>query len=341
MPETLLRSSDEVEVKSAAEIVATLDGNGCVDALPFMPEMLRHCGRRYRVLARAERICDTISYHGSMRLPDAVILDDLRCDGAGHGGCQAECRLFWKESWLRKVSDRSKSETPAATDADTGAIAQELAASCRNDRIVDGQPVEAYRCQATELVRASRMVGLTDPAPYLRVLRNDGVGVGHFLHVMGRAIVQESLNKLGRVPVIPLAGDSSTAPQDPPLNLQAGEWVQVKSPEEIRRTLGPNGKNRGLWFDREMMVFCGKRFRVRRRVNQIIDETNGRLVRMKNECIVLEGVVCSGERSLTRWFCTRAIYSYWRESWLRRVDGDAAAEKTACAPEPVAGRSNS
>jgi hypothetical protein len=37
--------------------------------------------------------------------------------------------------------------------------------------------------------------------------------------------------------------------------------------------------------------------------------------------------VCSGEWSTQRWFCPRAIYPYWRECWLERVqppDGNGA-----------------
>jgi hypothetical protein len=49
----------------------------------------------------------------------------------------------------------------------------------------------------------------------------------------------------------------------------------------------------------------------------------------KAGCVTLEGVVCSGQRSLRRWFCPRQIYSYWRECWLRRVEG-----ATVPAPAP-------
>src|SRR5512138_4010358 len=94
-----LRVGDEVEVRSAREILETLDDTGSLGALPFMPEMLQYCGRRFVVSATADRICDTIDYAGTMRLPDAVLLADVRCDGAGHGGCEAECRVFWKEAW--------------------------------------------------------------------------------------------------------------------------------------------------------------------------------------------------------------------------------------------------
>ena len=54
-----LRHGDVVEVASAAEILATLDEQGKLDGLPFMPEMLQYCGRRFTVDERAEKICDS------------------------------------------------------------------------------------------------------------------------------------------------------------------------------------------------------------------------------------------------------------------------------------------
>ena len=49
--------------------------------------------------------------------------------------------------------------------------------------------------------------------------------------------------------------------------------------------------------------------------------------------ITLDGVVCSGDLSLRRWFCSRAIYPYWRECWLERAQrpdqSPAAAESKA------------
>ena len=68
-----------------------------------------------------------------------------------------------------------------------------------------------------------------------------------------------------------------------------------------------------------MLPACGKRLRVRRRVNRIIDEGTGRMLSMKHDCIALEGFVCTGDRSVGRWFCAREIYPYWREAWLKRV----------------------
>jgi hypothetical protein len=100
------------------------------------------------------------------------------------------------------------------------------------------------------------------------------------------------------------------------LNLQPGELVEVRSKEEIMATLDKDQKNRGLWFDSEMLPYCGGIYRVLRRVHRIVDEKTGKLVSMKNPCIVLEGVVCKSDYHR---LCPRAIYPYWRESWLKRA----------------------
>jgi hypothetical protein len=93
----------------------------------------------------------------------------------------------------------------------------------------------------------------------------------------------------------------------------------VKSAEEIEATLNRDGKYRGLYFDREMLPFCGKTYRVKKRIERIIDDHTGAVIEMKSDCVTLEDVVCSGEHSFSRYFCPRAIQPYWRECWLRRV----------------------
>ena len=42
-----------VEVLSEAEILATLDEKGTFEKLPFMPEMLKFCGKQFRVSRQA------------------------------------------------------------------------------------------------------------------------------------------------------------------------------------------------------------------------------------------------------------------------------------------------
>jgi hypothetical protein len=321
MSEGELRRGDLVEVQGPAAILATLDERGALEELPFMPEMAAFCGRRFVVDRRAERVCDTVHYTGSRRPPRTVLLAGLRCDGSGHGGCQAECRLFWKEAWLRRVAPEAPPAPPFAA-AEMEALLARASGHVRHTVEVEGRSQERWWCQATELPNASRHLRLWDPRSYVREYTTGNVPLGRFLRVTARASVQEPMRKLGLIPEVCLPGTSVGPGSDPPLDLQPGELVQVKTKEEIAATLTPEGRHRGMWFDREMVPYCGRTFRVRQRVHRFIDErSGGRMIELrKSDCVTLEGVVCSGERSLRRWFCPREIYSYWRECWLRRVE---------------------
>jgi hypothetical protein len=312
-----LHRGDVVEVRGAAEILATLDDQGALEALPFMPEMVAHCGRRFTVDRRTEKVCDTIKNFSSRRLADCVFLDEVRCDGSGHDGCQADCRLYWKEAWLRRVTP---SEPAPQTGDNHEARRALLELVTRGTRTPNGEGGVRYRCQATEMVAASEPLSLTDPRPYLREYTSDNVSIRTFTRVMTRATVTEVRRKLGRLPALPVQGASARSPETPPLDLQPGEQVRVKSRDQIRQTLTNKGMNRGLWFDVEMLQFCGRTFRVRRRIERFLNERNGEMIELPSDCVTLEGVVCSGEWSTQRWFCPRAIYPYWRECWLERVE---------------------
>ena len=98
--------------------------------------------------------------------------------------------------------------------------------------------------------------------------------------------------------------------------------------DEIRETLA-GWVNRGMRFDPEMARYCGGTYRVSRRVERIIDEASGRLVHLKNDCIMLEGVVCRAECSGGRLFCPRAIPAYWREIWLERAGSGSGLRDAA------------
>src|SRR6478735_1236395 len=98
-----LRVGDLVEVRSAEEILASLDKKGELENLPFMPEMLAFCGQRLTVHKVAHKVCDTISRSGMRKMTNSVHLTGSRCTGSAHGGCQTACSLYWKEQWLRRV----------------------------------------------------------------------------------------------------------------------------------------------------------------------------------------------------------------------------------------------
>lgn len=315
-----LRSGEWVEVSSKEEILATLDADGQLDGLPFMPEMLQFCGKRFQVSKRAEKACDTIHKTGARRMLDAVHLADLRCDGSVHGGCQADCLLFWKEAWVRRVSE-SRTSMPESYQPG-------VSSSCTEDGLRQSTRVrphavtpddEVYRCQATQMFAATRPMHWWDLRQYWRDWRCGNVTATQVLRAAIIANVNMILRRLGRTYPRHWGNRTSRTPAGT-LDLAPGELVQIKTQKEILATLNEHGRNRGLSFDPEMVRYCGRRFRVRRRVERIISERTGRMLRLPNDCIVLEGVTCLGDLSPRRLFCQRAILPFWRELWLRRLD---------------------
>jgi len=112
-------------------------------------------------------------------------------------------------------------------------------------------------------------------------------------------------------------GISTKQPRDDEmLNLQPGEWVEVKSEKEILATLDEKGAYKGLRWMVNMRKFCGKRFRVYKRLERMLLESKAEYRDVKNT-VLLEGVTCDGEE----WFgCDRSCFHFWREVWLRRVE---------------------
>jgi hypothetical protein len=315
---TRFKAGDRVVVRPASEILAMLDDRGRLHGLPFMPEMLGYVGGAFSVARTVVKVCNTIDASGTRTMNDAVYLDDLRCDGCAHGGCQADCRFYWKEQWLEPDEGNARRPTdPIEVDK----ARKWLEARTRNG--------DRYVCQATE-ARAATIgpVSIASPNQYVREIREGNIGWRELLRVAGRALACRFGPKFRLMRVLPqrlvprwTPGEVSGRhePGDR-LDLRPGEWVEVRSREEIARTLGMTGKNKGLAFSYpEMLPLVGKRFRVRGRVERIIDEATGRMIEMKHDCVTLDGTCCTGEYAAGRWFCWRGIYPYWREAWLKRI----------------------
>jgi|SRR5712664_1129639 len=309
-----MRSGDVIEVRTEQEILSTLDAAGTLDGLPFMPEMLQFCGKQFRVFRRAEKTCDTVSTYTSRRMTNTVHLEGLRCDGGRHGGCQAGCLLFWKEAWLKSVGNgngNGSAPRPAQlSQADLEAV------TTRPDPAADHERL--FVCQATELPRASTELRWWDPRPYIRELRSGNVDLGTFVRTLLTAWYN-ALMRLLRRPEYPHVAGTLVKTPTATLDLQPGERVRVRPLEQILATLSVARKNRGLWFDVEMVPYCAKEARVLRRVTQIVNDRTGKMMQLPGDCIILEDVVCQGCLSRNRLFCPRSIYPYWREIWLERV----------------------
>lgn len=340
------RAGEIVEVRSREEILATLDERGCVDGLPFMPEMFQFCGQRVRVRAVAHKTCETArrTWQGR-RLSTTVHLADLRCDGSAHGGCQAACTIYWKDAWLLPASGDtlSKQDTTPSTSAVPACTIEQLLASTRSPADVEGDE-PSYACQATQLYDATEPLAWWDLRQYVRDVATGNCSAGRMLKVTWLATLREFVKSTQRVRFVrgliwrfsewmhrsltgrqspSLFGAATPCIKTPTgrLDLRPGELVRIKPQREIEKTLDKTGNNRGLSFDpREMAPYCGGTYRVRDCVTKIIDELTGKMKCMKQPCIMLEGVVCNSEYSQCRLNCPRAIPAYWRELWLERVD---------------------
>jgi hypothetical protein len=104
------------------------------------------------------------------------------------------------------------------------------------------------------------------------------------------------------------------------LNLQPGEWVEVKSLRSVMETLNEHGNNRGLPFSADMRPLCGRRLRVRARLDKIIVDGTGEMRHLRNT-VSLEGSTCGcAYMGFGMDGCSRCELTYWREIWLRRLD---------------------
>lgn len=301
-----LLPGDVVEVKPWTEIQRTLDAQGCFGGLPFMPEMAALCGRRFRVWRRIEKTC--VEGDRVRRMRNTVLLDGIRCDGSAHGGCEKECTLFWREEWLRRVVALAAGEAEAA-------VADSRCAPAEPFPYPTQRASGRYVCQSTALLQATDPLHKADVRQYFRDLR---VRTWSWRQMARFVVVALGLRLkvvCGGLASVKLRGRERRTPVEV-LNLQPGDWVEVKRPREIAATLDTHGRNRGLEFPVYMLPFFGRRCRVRRRVNRIILETTGEMRELQHT-VILEGVTCDG---YGRWGgCPRDAHHLWREIWLRRL----------------------
>lgn len=331
------KAGDLVEVRSAEEILATLDDNGCLDGLPFMPEMLQHCGRQFRVAASAHKTCDSTYFGLGRAMPHTVFLEDLRCDGSGHDGCEARCLIFYRLAWLKPVSPLRDWGLPPMTPAAHGRDRDWLHGTVRRG----GEPGEPlYRCQATEHLNASTTFKSNAWSMFAADLRSGNARVGP----IARAVLLLWVYRLRNIPFGwrvwyaiyealhrmfygtrgPYFEGTVARGQPTPevrKDLQPGDLVRVRSHDQIKLTLNDANRNRGLSFNMEMSPFCGGTYRVERRVTRIVDEKTGRMLHMKGPCIMLDGGQCKARYHPDALLCPRKIPQYFREAWLDRVDG--------------------
>lgn len=102
------------------------------------------------------------------------------------------------------------------------------------------------------------------------------------------------------------------APEGEPSRFGVGDWVRVRSADEIRATLDANDKLRGLLFMEQQWGFCGRTYRVDRVLVRLLD--SGRTFKSVSRTVSLEGVTCDGLDGAAG--CGHSCALYFRDEWL-------------------------
>ena len=341
-----LRVGDWIEVRSKEDILKTLDRNGRLDGMPFMPEMFRFCGKKFQVLKRAHKTCDYSGPVPRARRVVGTVHLATRCDGDSHDGCQAGCLIYWKDAWLKPLEqvDTDAAVANAIREDTSGVMPSDRCRESDVDACTHGVDPESgerkYVCQATEVPRATTPLAWWDLRQYVEDylsgnvdirrlltslvyatyynLSQSGIGIGapmRWLYEKSRPLWGGS-RWPKTVGVIPEGQPTPTKT----LGLEPGELVRVKSHDEILATVTVGNMNRGMYWDAELVPYCGGAYRVLKRVTRIIEEKNGKMLEMKTPCIVLDSVVCQARYTSGRMLCPKSMYPYWREIWLERIE---------------------
>ncbi len=93
-----------VQVRSASEIMESINKGGDIDHSLFKPQMLKFCGTTQRILKPMQRYTDehdlTIK-----TVEGVVILENVICRGGSEDvKCDRACHYLWKEEWLESLS---------------------------------------------------------------------------------------------------------------------------------------------------------------------------------------------------------------------------------------------
>ena len=109
--------------------------------------------------------------------------------------------------------------------------------------------------------------------------------------------------------------------------LSVGDLVEVRSREEILRTLDDKGRLEGMPFMPEMFAYCGKRFQVYKRAHKTCDTVFPIRSRRVDEAVHLE-TRCDGS---AHGGCQAGCLIFWKEAWLKRVESTGADGSAAYA----------
>jgi hypothetical protein len=131
------------------------------------------------------------------------------------------------------------------------------------------------------------------------------------------------------------------------MKLRTGDRVEIKSKEEILRTLDKKGQLEGMPFMPQMFQFCGQRFKIYKRAHKSCDTVNPIRGISVPDAVHLD-LRCDGE---AYGGCQAACLLFWKTAWLKpvnetgrtaervletgRLDKDSATNTASCTEADV------
>ena len=105
----------------------------------------------------------------------------------------------------------------------------------------------------------------------------------------------------------------------PNSKLKPGEYVRIKTKQEIEKTLDEWNRLKGCTFMKEMWKYCETNQRIFKKVKQFLDERDYVIKKTKG-VYLLEGIYCDGAKDFGP--CDRSCFFFWREEWLDNLSND-------------------
>lgn len=104
---------------------------------------------------------------------------------------------------------------------------------------------------------------------------------------------------------------------------RTGDWVEVRSKEEILRTLDKNAQLERLPFMPQMFQYCGQRFQVYKCAHKTCDTVSGHYVGRR-----LPGGIHLDHRCDGKAYggCQAGCLIFWSEAWLKSIDSTDGAK---------------
>lgn len=99
--------------------------------------------------------------------------------------------------------------------------------------------------------------------------------------------------------------------------LSPGDWVRIRSREEIESTLNMFKELHNCAMMPDMWQYCETVQQVLKPVERFVDERDYRLKRARG-LVLLKDLICQGTPDYGR--CDRACFYFWHVEWLEKVE---------------------